>query len=83
VADVTQVDKLLRPADQDVYADAGYQGAQRHIEHPFRVIKQQFGFTKAIYRGLAKNAAKLHTLFMLSNLWMVRKWPQAWEPKCV
>ena len=43
------------------------------VEHPFRVIKQQFGFTKARYRGLPKNAAKLNTLFALSNLWMVRQ----------
>jgi IS5 family transposase len=43
------------------------------VEHPFRVIKRQFGHTKVRYRGLAKNAAQLFTLFMLSNLWMVRK----------
>lgn len=27
-------------------------------------------------RGLAKNTAKLHTLFMLGDLWMLRKRPQ-------
>lgn len=43
------------------------------VEHPFRVIKQQFGFQKVRYRGLAKNAAQLNTLFALSNLWMVRR----------
>ena len=43
------------------------------VEHPFRVIKRQFGFTKVKYRGLAKNTANLVTLFALSNLWMVRK----------
>ena len=43
------------------------------VEHPFRVIKRQFGHTKVRYRGLAKNTAQLLTLFMLSNLWMVRK----------
>jgi IS5 family transposase len=42
------------------------------VEHPFRVLKRQFGYTKARYRGLAKNAAQVTTLFMLSNLWMVR-----------
>ncbi len=42
------------------------------VEHPFRVIKRQFGFTKVRYRGLAKNTAQLTTLFALSNLWMVR-----------
>ena len=43
------------------------------VEHPFRVIKRQFGYTKVKYRGLAKNTANLMTLFALSNLWMVRK----------
>ncbi len=43
------------------------------VEHPFRVIKRQFGFTKVRYRGLAKNTAQLTTLFALSNLWMARR----------
>lgn len=43
------------------------------VEHPFRVIKLQFGFVKVKYRGLAKNTANLVTLFALSNLWMARK----------
>ena len=43
------------------------------VEHPFRVIKRQFGYAKVKYRGLAKNTANLLTLFALSNLWMVRK----------
>jgi IS5 family transposase len=42
------------------------------VEHPFRVIKRRFGFTKVRYRGLKKNTAQLTTLFALSNLWMVR-----------
>ncbi len=43
------------------------------VEHPFRVIKRQFGFTKVKYKGLAKNTANVVTLFALSNLWMARK----------
>ena len=43
------------------------------VEHPFRVVKCQFGFTKVRYKGLAKNTAQLVTLFALSNLWMARK----------
>jgi IS5 family transposase len=43
------------------------------VEHPFRVVKRQFGHVKVRYRGLIKNNAQLHTLFALSNLWMVRK----------
>ncbi|MGO1073873.1 IS5 family transposase, partial [Lysobacter sp. CA199] len=43
------------------------------VEHPFRVIKRQFGYTQVRYRGLAKNLAQVLTLFALSNLWMKRK----------
>ena len=42
------------------------------VEHPFRVIKRQFGFIKVRYRGLKKNTAQLITLFALSNIWMAR-----------
>jgi transposase, IS5 family len=48
-------------------------GIRAKVEHPFRVIKRQFGFVKVRYRGLKKNTAQLITLFALSNLWMARK----------
>jgi IS5 family transposase len=43
------------------------------VEHPFRVIKRQFGLMKVRFRGLAKNTTHLITLFALSNLWMARR----------
>ncbi len=43
------------------------------VEHPFRVIKCQFGHRKARYRGLAKNTSQLLVMFVLSNLWVARK----------
>ena len=42
------------------------------VEHPFRVIKRQSGYTKTRYRGLAKNTAHLHALFALVNVYTVR-----------
>jgi IS5 family transposase len=47
------------------------------VEHPFRVIKRQFGYLKTRYRGLAKNRAQLFTLFALGNLFLVRRRLQA------
>ncbi len=44
------------------------------VEHPFRVIKRQFGYVKTRFRGLAKNTAQVVTLFALSNLWMARRY---------
>ena len=43
------------------------------VEHPFRVIKRQFGLVKVRFRGLQKNTAHVVTLFALSNLWMARR----------
>ena len=115
VNDVTRGHDLLHGKEKVVFADAGYQGADKRpeatgvkwqvamrpskrrgladsgwaalleqaeklkasvrakVEHPFRVIKRQFGHVKVRSRGLAKNTAQLVTLFALSNLWMVRK----------
>jgi len=51
--------------------------AKAHIrskgEHPFRVIKQQFGFQKTRLRGLAKNRCKINVLAALSNLFQARR----------
>jgi len=43
------------------------------IEHIFRIIKNQFGYTKVRYKGLMKNAAQVFSLIGLSNLYKVRK----------
>lgn len=40
-------------------------------EHPFRIIKCQFGFREAVYRGIAKNDSKLAMLFALANVFRV------------
>lgn len=50
------------------------------VEHPFRVIKRQFGLVKVRFRGLQKNTAHLLTLFALSNLWMARRQLMASAP---
>jgi IS5 family transposase len=38
------------------------------VEHVFRILKRQFGFTKVRYRGLAKNANHLYAAFALANI---------------
>jgi len=42
------------------------------VEHVFGVIKGVFGFVKARYRGLDKNANRLFATCALANLFMVR-----------
>jgi len=43
------------------------------VEHPFQVIKCQWGHRKARYRGIAKNWEQFYLLFGLHNLFKVRK----------
>ncbi len=38
------------------------------VEHPFHIIENLLGLKKVRYRGLAKNTARLYTLFGLANL---------------
>ena len=38
------------------------------VEHVYKVLKCEFGYVKARFRGLAKNASQLHVLFALVNL---------------
>jgi transposase, IS5 family len=42
------------------------------VEHPFRVIKHQFGFQKTRLRFLAKNRCKINVLAALTNLYLAR-----------
>lgn len=61
----------LHPIDEDINRIIAKVRAR--FEHPFRVIKRQFGYIKTRYRGLAKNRAQLFTLFALGNLFFVRR----------
>ncbi len=61
----------LHPVDEDINRIIAMVRAK--VEHPFRVVKRQFGYVKTRYRGLAKNRAQLFTLFALGNLFLVRR----------
>jgi IS5 family transposase len=41
------------------------------VEHPFLIIKRDFGFTKTRYRGIGKNLHHLQMLFASAN-WLMR-----------
>lgn len=114
VHDLDEAANLVRPDDEVVYVDAGYQGAHKRpeiagdehlskiqwrvaarkgvlktmtehdralesrrasvrakVEHPFLVIKRDFGFTKTRYRGIEKNLNHLNVLFASAN-WLMR-----------
>ena len=40
------------------------------VEHPFLIVKKQMGYSKVVYRGIAKNMHRFHMLFASANLLM-------------
>jgi len=84
--DITEADKLLHgkeivmvPGKRKQLSDGPQErrekakaGIRAKVEHPFRIIKQQFGFSKTRYRGMAKNNNQLSTMFALANLYKCR-----------
>ena len=69
----TALDKENNPVDALIDQVEKIKASIRaKVEHPFGVIKWQFGYTKVRDRGLKKNKLQCKTLFALSNLWMVR-----------
>ncbi|MCB0933993.1 MAG: transposase [Mycobacterium sp.] len=47
------------------------------VEHPFLIVKRDFGFSKTRYRGIAKNLNHLQMLFASAN-WLMRA-PTSWR----
>ena len=43
------------------------------VEHPFRVMKQPWGFQKTWLRGIAKNHCKVLVMAGLTNLYLARR----------
>lgn len=48
-------------------------GVRAKVEHVFRVLKLQFGFTKVRYRGLEKNANHLFAALALVNIVLAKR----------
>jgi len=68
--------RRVLPDTPEGWVDDLVETAKAHIrakvEHPFRVIKRQFGFQKTRLRGMLKNRCKVNVLAALSNLFMAR-----------
>ena len=69
------VDKIANAKERDKAKRQERRKAQirARVEHPFRVIKRQFGYMKVRFKGLMKNTAQVLTLFALANLYLARK----------
>ncbi len=62
---------LKTMAEPDRAAESRKAGVRAKVEHPFLIIKRDFGFTKTRYRGIGKNLNHLNVLFASAN-WLMR-----------
>ena len=54
----------------DRYIENRKSSVRSKVEHPFLIVKRQFGYAKIVYRGIAKNLNRFHVLFASANLLM-------------
>lgn len=50
--------------------ERGKSSVRSKVEHPFLIVKNHFGYRKAVYRGPSKNMNRFHLLFASANLVM-------------
>jgi IS5 family transposase len=68
--------RVRQPWGEDEAARANNRTKNRtraRVEHVFHVLKRLFGFNKARYRGLEKNANRVFTALALVNLMMAQR----------
>ena len=63
--------KLKSMPGPDRVAASRQASVRAKVEHPYLVVKRDFGFTKTRYRGIAKNLNHLNMLFASAN-WLMR-----------
>jgi len=63
--------KLKAMAAPDRAEESRKASVRAKVEHPFLIVKRDFGFAKTRYRGIAKNDNHLHVLFASAN-WLMR-----------
>jgi IS5 family transposase len=54
----------------DKAIEHGKSAVRCKVEHPFLIVKRQFGYAKTVYRGIAKNLNRFHILFASANILM-------------
>lgn len=60
--------KTMTAPDRE--AESRKASVRAKVEHPFLILKRDFGFAKTRYRGLAKNLNRLHVAMASANLLM-------------
>ena len=63
--------RLKMMPEHDRHLESRKAAVRAKVEHPFLIIKRDFGFIKTRYRGIAKNLNQLQVLFASAN-WLMR-----------
>lgn len=62
---------LKTMTEHDRGVESGKASVRAKVEHPYLIVKRDFGFAKTRYRGIGKNLNLLHVLFASAN-WLMR-----------
>ena len=63
--------RLKTMAEPDRVVESRKASVRAKVEHPFLIVKRDFGFAKTRYRGIVKNTNHVHVLFASAN-WLMR-----------
>lgn len=63
--------KAMHPVEQAI--ESRKASIRAKVEHPYLILKRDFGFTKTRYRGLAKNLNRLQVAMASANLLMIAR----------
>ena len=59
--------------DWERYIEKRRSSVRCKVEHPYRIVKNLFGFRKAVYQGSRKDLNRSHVLFASANLYMLAR----------
>ena len=65
-----KITSAYKGIDYDRMEDSRKASIRCKVEHPFLIVKKQFGFVKTVYRGIKKNLHRCYVLFASANLLM-------------
>ena len=60
-------------SEEDQAFNQEHHRVRARVEHPFGVVKHQWGYRKTRYRGWARNASQVYALFALAHFYRARK----------
>lgn len=76
----SSVKTMGAPGGDDRAIEGRKASVRAKVEHPFLIVKRQFGWAKTRYRGLAKNLNAMFVAFASANLAMVARAGRSLDP---